>query len=273
MSLGHAEWPETGEMVVATVSRLETYGAYVTLDEYVNKEALLHISEISSRWVRNIRNHVRENQKVVLQVLRVDPFKGQVDLSLRRVNKDDRRKKIEQWKKTRKAETLLKQAATELKATPEDLFEEISPKLNEAQINLYDALEQAAKKGMTIFTDLGIKTKTAEALATVAKDKIIVKGVTIQGATGAEVVQMGVDTGTTGDSRGWFVIDTPVGTYNPDWAILKHDGQALYLVKETKGTKDFWKLRTAEADKVRCGQKHFAAIGVPFAVAVSADEV
>ncbi len=189
MSLGHAEWPETGEMVVATVSRIESYGAYVTLDEYDNKEALLHISEISSRWVRNIRNHVRENQKVVLQVLRVDLSKGQVDLSLRRVNKDDRRKKIEQWKKTRKAETLLKQAATDLKVTPEDLFAEISPKLNEAQVNLYDALEQAAKKGALVFTDLGIKAKTAEALASVAKDKIVVKGVTIQGVF--EVTAMG----------------------------------------------------------------------------------
>ncbi|MHB8834938.1 MAG: restriction endonuclease [Candidatus Methylomirabilia bacterium] len=72
---------------------------------------------------------------------------------------------------------------------------------------------------------------------------------------------------------GWFMIDTPVGKYNPDWAILKHDGQALYLVRETKSTRDFLKLRTAEADKVRCGQKHFEAIGVPFAVAVTADEV
>jgi type III restriction enzyme len=72
---------------------------------------------------------------------------------------------------------------------------------------------------------------------------------------------------------GWFVIDTPVGTYNPDWAILKHDGKALYLVRETKGTKDFMKLRTAEADKVRCGMKHFETLGVPFAVAVTADEV
>jgi type III restriction enzyme len=71
----------------------------------------------------------------------------------------------------------------------------------------------------------------------------------------------------------WFEIDTPVGKYNPDWAILKHDGQALYLVRETKGTRDFLKLRTSEADKVRCGQKHFEAIGVPFAVAVTADEV
>ncbi len=189
MSLGHAEWPETGEMVVATVSRIESYGAYVTLDEYDNKEALLHISEISSRWVRNIRNHVRENQKVVLQVLRVDPSKGQVDLSLRRVNKDDRRKKIEQWKKTRKAETLLKQAATELKITPDDLFSDINPKLTDANLNLYDALEQAAKRGAKIFTDAGIKEKTAEALARVAKEKIVVKGVTIQGVF--EVTAMG----------------------------------------------------------------------------------
>jgi type III restriction enzyme len=71
----------------------------------------------------------------------------------------------------------------------------------------------------------------------------------------------------------WFQVDTPVGKYNPDWAILKHDGQALYLVRETKGTREFLKLRTSEADKVRCGQRHFEVIGVPFAVVVSADEV
>jgi type III restriction enzyme len=71
----------------------------------------------------------------------------------------------------------------------------------------------------------------------------------------------------------WFKVETPVGTYNPDWAIVKHEDQTIYLVKETKGTKDFLKLRTSEADKVRCGQKHFETLGVPFAVAVTADEV
>ncbi len=71
----------------------------------------------------------------------------------------------------------------------------------------------------------------------------------------------------------WFEVDTPVGKYNPDWAILKQNGEAMYLVRETKGTKDFLKLRSAEADKVRCGQRHFEAIGVPFAVVVTADEV
>lgn len=71
----------------------------------------------------------------------------------------------------------------------------------------------------------------------------------------------------------WFKIDTPVGTYNPDWAIVKHDGQALYLVRETKSTRDFMKLRTAESDKVRCGMRHFESLGVPFDVVTRADEV
>ncbi len=71
----------------------------------------------------------------------------------------------------------------------------------------------------------------------------------------------------------WFKVDTPVGEYNPDWAIVKREDETVYLVKETKGTRDFLKLRTIEADKVRCGQKHFAALGIPLAVAVTADEV
>lgn len=71
----------------------------------------------------------------------------------------------------------------------------------------------------------------------------------------------------------WFKIDTPLGGYNPDWAILKQDSETIYLVRETKGTKDFLKLRTSEADKVRCGKAHFDALGVPFEVVVSATEV
>jgi type III restriction enzyme len=71
----------------------------------------------------------------------------------------------------------------------------------------------------------------------------------------------------------WFKVDTPVGTYNPDWAIVKHGDETVYLVRETKGTKDFLKLRTSEADKVRCGQRHFDALGVSFAVVTEAKEV
>ena len=71
----------------------------------------------------------------------------------------------------------------------------------------------------------------------------------------------------------WFLIETPVGDYIPDWAIVKHDDATVHFVRETKSTKDFLKLRSAEADKVRCGSKHFQALGVNFAVAVTADEI
>jgi type III restriction enzyme len=70
-----------------------------------------------------------------------------------------------------------------------------------------------------------------------------------------------------------FVIDTPVGEYNPDWAIVKHDDKTIYMVRETKGTRDFLKLRTSEADKVRCGKQHFELLGVPFEVVTNADQV
>jgi len=71
----------------------------------------------------------------------------------------------------------------------------------------------------------------------------------------------------------WFEIETPIGKYNPDWAILKHDDNTLYLVRETKSTKNFEKLRNSEAEKIRCGRKHFEALDVDFSVVVTASEV
>jgi len=71
----------------------------------------------------------------------------------------------------------------------------------------------------------------------------------------------------------WFKIETPLGSYNPDWAILKDDEKVLYLVRETKGTKDFEKLRNIEAEKIRCGRKHFECLNVDFDVVTSAKEV
>jgi len=180
MVMGRQEWPEVGDLVVATVKNIVGYGAYVSLDEF-DKEGLLHISEISSRWVRNIRNHVREGQKVVLQVLRVDPSKGQVDLSLRRVSKDERRKKIEEWKKARKAETLLTSAAVALGTDVEALYEKEGVKLMDFYGSLYAGLEAGAKKGIDAFTEAGLGKKAAKALLEAAREKIVVKGVTIQG--------------------------------------------------------------------------------------------
>jgi len=86
VSLKKQEWPEAGELVIATVETVTDYGSYVKLDEF-EKKGLLHVSEIASSWIRNIRDFVREGQKVGLKVLRVDSEKGHIDLSLRRGTK------------------------------------------------------------------------------------------------------------------------------------------------------------------------------------------
>ncbi|WP_458107204.1 DEAD/DEAH box helicase family protein [Arthrobacter sp. R3-55] len=61
-----------------------------------------------------------------------------------------------------------------------------------------------------------------------------------------------------------FKIDTPVGPYNPDWAIIKQeDGEdRIYMVRETKSTLDDSKLRPTELAKIKAAKRHFSAIGV-----------
>ncbi|WP_410510165.1 DEAD/DEAH box helicase family protein [Methanosarcina hadiensis] len=70
----------------------------------------------------------------------------------------------------------------------------------------------------------------------------------------------------------WFKVPTPIGNYNPDWAILKENGKIVYMIRETKSTTDKLKLRISESDKIECGYKHFIAIGVDYDVATSAQE-
>jgi type III restriction enzyme len=61
----------------------------------------------------------------------------------------------------------------------------------------------------------------------------------------------------------WFKIDTPLGGYNPDWAIVigEEGGDVLYLVRETKFVEDIGNLRPSETQKIALGKKHFQAIG------------
>ena len=87
-------YPEVGDLVVASVTRVEDYGAYVKLDEFRSIEGLVHISEISTTWVRNIRDHARVGQKLVLKVLRVSSQRNQIDLSLRRVTGREKSEKM-----------------------------------------------------------------------------------------------------------------------------------------------------------------------------------
>ena len=77
----------------------------------------------------------------------------------------------------------------------------------------------------------------------------------------------------------WFLIETPVGTYNPDWALVYKNDQTLYFVAETKdaGRKDgvnLSLLRPLERLKIECGKRHFKQFEeVQFRVVKSLNEL
>ena len=71
----------------------------------------------------------------------------------------------------------------------------------------------------------------------------------------------------------WFVVPTPLGNYNPDWAVVMENDERLYLVRETKSTHDRDKRREIENHKVDCGKVLFDALGVNFKVATNIQEV
>jgi len=71
----------------------------------------------------------------------------------------------------------------------------------------------------------------------------------------------------------WFIVPTPLGGYNPDWAVVTENDEKLYLVRETKSTHDRDNRRDIENRKVDCGKAHFNALGVNFKVATNIQEV
>ncbi len=181
------QWPEVGDLVIATIETVTDYGAYAKLDEF-EKRGLLHVSEISSSWIRNIRDFVRENQKVVLKVLRVDHDKGHIDLSLRRVTKRERIEKVMSWKKDRKADALLRGVAEKTRLTVDEIVQKIVPAV-EQKYDLYEAFEKAAIEGAEVLTDLGVAENLAVAFAEVAQERIHVKLVKVRGVLEVKVAK------------------------------------------------------------------------------------
>jgi translation initiation factor 2 subunit 1 len=179
MSEHKPEWPEFGELVIATIEKVTDYGAYAKLEEY-NKQGLLHISEISSGRVRKIRDYVREKQKMVLKVIRVNVEKGQISLSLRRVTKRERIEKNKSWKQNRKAEALLNEVAKKVGLPINEVYQKAGVILEE-KYGLYKGFEEVVKEGVEVLTELDIPEDLAKVIAQVAEERIKVKMVKVRG--------------------------------------------------------------------------------------------
>ena len=99
-------FPEDNELVLCLVTAVHYNSVFVKLEEY-DKSGMIHISEISPGRIRNIRDFVVEGKKIVCKVLKIDREKGHIDLSLRRVNENQRKNKVNELKQEQKAEKIL----------------------------------------------------------------------------------------------------------------------------------------------------------------------
>ena len=203
MVLKRAKWPNTDEYAVAVATKVAPYGAYVVLPAYGNKEGFIHISEISSTWVRNIRNHIHENQRTVVKVLQVDTVKKHIDCSLRRVSSEARRIKNNEWKRAQKAEKLLELVAQENGWTLDEVYTKIGWPMEDYFGEIYKGLEMAADGDITVFDEVEATKKIRKQVADLAKARIEIPYVEIDGEmmiqvpgpTGVEVIRKALTEG------------------------------------------------------------------------------
>jgi translation initiation factor 2 subunit 1 len=171
MSMGKP-LPEAGEVVICTVREITSHGIYVGLDQYDGTNGFLHVSEISTGWVRNIDRVAKVSQKLVLKVIRVNSSRREIDLSLRQVTNEERRAKVIEWKREERAVAIID--AVKKKLALDDLqVNGIRQKLEDQFGTLYEGLESAAKGGEKALAPLALPDKVSKAIAEVAGEKII----------------------------------------------------------------------------------------------------
>ncbi|SDJ25607.1 translation initiation factor 2 subunit alpha (aeIF-2a) [Halovenus aranensis] len=175
----YSGWPEPGELVVGRVDDIEDFGVFVDLLEYEDKRGLSHISEVASGWIKNVRDHVSEDQRVVAKVLDVDEGSQQIDLSLKDVNDHQRKDKIQEWKNEQKADNWMEIAFGE--DLDGDRYAEIANTFLAEFGTLYDGFEQAAIHGEEALEETALTEDDIAAIVETARDNVSVPYVTVTG--------------------------------------------------------------------------------------------
>ncbi|MFZ8855518.1 MAG: translation initiation factor IF-2 subunit alpha, partial [Thermofilaceae archaeon] len=187
-----AAFPQLNELVVGTVTEIHDHGAFVTLDEYRGLRAYVPLGEVSHSWFKSIREVLKVGQKAVFKVIRSDPRRGIVDVSLRRVSGSERRAKQLEWKRALRAEKILESAAKMLGKTLDEAYEEVGWKLEDYYGEILKGLEEAATKGADALRVAGVPDRWIPAVLEVTKQSIKLKKIRKSGVITLRCVEGGL---------------------------------------------------------------------------------
>jgi translation initiation factor 2 subunit 1 len=175
----YSGWPTPGELVVGRVDEIEDFGVFVDLEEYENKRGLVHVSEVASGWIKNVRDHVNTDQMVVCKVLEVDEGAQQVDLSIKDVNDHQRSEKVQEWKNEQKADKWMEIAFGE--DIGDDDFRRVANELIDEHGSLYAGFEQAAIHGPEALEGTDLSAEETDSIVETARENVSVPYVTVTG--------------------------------------------------------------------------------------------
>jgi len=195
MSTKIQELPEVGEIVIATITKVTDHGAYVNLDEYDKLQGFLHISEVAPGWVRNVTRFIKMGEKKVLLVKKVRHERSEIDLSLKQISKDQKKKKlldVKRYEKGRKILQDVQQKADLSESKINELEESIFSKYD----SIYDAFVQIAMNGIQTLDDLNLPKKILQAIEEVSSKiklpSVVIKGIlelTCNKSNGIEILR------------------------------------------------------------------------------------
>ncbi len=175
------DYPEEGELVVGTVTKVQNFGAFIALEEYPGREGFVHIREVAAGWVKRIRDYVREQQRVVCKVNGLDKRKGHVDLSLKAVNDHQRRETIQNWKNEQKADKLVEMFCEKTGMSEEDFQKDVLPTVMEIWGAMYPAFQDASEYGDEAFKEEGVDAPWVAQFVEFSKENIQAQTVELAG--------------------------------------------------------------------------------------------
>lgn len=199
------DFPRRNELVVATVKRVEEHGVIAELEEYDGLEAYIPRGHVASGRIKDIRDFVKEGDRVVGRVIRADRARQQVDLSLRYVSKDQAERKLREWKERSRALSLIRVAAMRAGVRdPEGVAKRTLAKIEDAYESALEALEDALSHP-DLLGRLGVPRDVAERLIPLIREQLkpplYIKEVTLRlistAPNGVEIIRNALLRGTS----------------------------------------------------------------------------
>lgn len=172
--------PEEEEIVLCKVTQLFPNSVFVDLLEFNNLQGMIHISEIAPGRIRNLRDYVSLGRQMVCKVLRIDHEKGHIDLSLRRVNSNQRTAKLDEIKQELKSESLIKAISKKLNRPLAQLYDQIAKIIFKEYSHLYLCFKDVVS-GEINLEKLGLEKELAKELTNAIIDKFKPARITLHG--------------------------------------------------------------------------------------------